>query len=383
MPEVVTRSFPQIVADQAAVAQARAPSRALDFSVGSVLRAIAEATASVAMWLQALILAVLTMTRASTSTGENLDSWMADYDLPRVGAMRARGSVTFSRFTAVQPALIAGGAEESNTGAVVRTSEGAWGYRVLRDPAHASWNETLGGYVIAAADTQVTVPVIAVEAGAGGNAAAGTVTLLTGSIPAIDLVTNAAGFTGGTEPELDDAYRVRFRAYLASLSRATLPAVDFAISGVQAGISWQVLEWQDAAGEEKVAHFTVVVDDGSGNPPNALVSRVQLAVEAVRPLGISFSVVKPTIRWAAVSMALATVPGVDRPAVVAAVAAAVRAFINGLAVGQPLPYTRLAQVAYAASPHVTNVTSVLLENGTADIPGAPRQAIRPAVVAVS
>ena len=71
----------------------------LDLTVGSTLRAVLEANASIGLWMQWLILLVLRTTRAATSNGADLDSWMADLTLTRLPAVAATGIVTFSRFT--------------------------------------------------------------------------------------------------------------------------------------------------------------------------------------------------------------------------------------------------------------------------------------------
>jgi len=47
--------------------------------------------------------------------------------------------------------------------------------------------------------------------------------------------------------------------------------------------------------------------------------------------------------------------------------AALESYIDALPIGVPLPYTRLAQVAYGASPSVTNVSALTLNGGTADL----------------
>jgi hypothetical protein len=73
MASLQTYTFTELVSNIATAVQGSA-SALLDFTVGSVLRAIAEATAAVVLWLQAIILQVLTLTRASTSVGSDLDS---------------------------------------------------------------------------------------------------------------------------------------------------------------------------------------------------------------------------------------------------------------------------------------------------------------------
>jgi hypothetical protein len=51
-------------------------------------------------------------------------------------------------------------------------------------------------------------------------------------------------------------------------------------------------------------------------------------------------------------------------------------------VGAGLAYTRLAQLVYDANPAVTNVTSLLLNGATADLPAAPRTVIKLGALAI-
>src|SRR5580704_15983127 len=90
------QTFAQLVSNQAAAIQARS-SALIDFTIGSIMRAFIEATASVALWLEGLIAYVLTLTRAGTSQGTDLDSWMNDYGVIRLSSSFAAGAVTFSR----------------------------------------------------------------------------------------------------------------------------------------------------------------------------------------------------------------------------------------------------------------------------------------------
>ena len=62
------QTFTSLVSSAAAAVQGAA-SQLVDLTVGSVLRAVLEANASLALWLQWLILQVLRTTRAATSQG--------------------------------------------------------------------------------------------------------------------------------------------------------------------------------------------------------------------------------------------------------------------------------------------------------------------------
>lgn len=376
MPEMETKSLDQILIEQAAVAQAEAASRSLDFSRGSVFRALAEAYGSIGLWLQGLILRLLANTRAATSQGVDLDTWMADYEVARAEPSAARGEVTFSRFTPGLPALIPFGTQ-------VKTADAAWTYIVIDGSADAATDPVQQGYVLPAGQVSITVPVEATLTGAGGNAAPNTVTLLSSAVPFVDTVTNANAMVGGTEAESDETLRATFRTYIGSLPRAVRAAIDYAISRVQAGLSWSILEGQRPDGSVAGATFTVVVDDGTGDPPLDLITRVAAAVEEYRGLGISYAVVGPVLKVANVTMAITTLPDADHATVVGTVQTALVNYINAVPLGSGLSYTRLSQVAYQASPQIDNITSVLLNNGLADIPASPRQAVRAGVIAVS
>jgi hypothetical protein len=62
---------------------------------------------------------------------------------------------------------------------------------------------------------------------------------------------------------------------------------------------------------------------------------------------------------------------------------ALLAYISSLTIGQSLPYTRLAQIAYDVSPGITNVSNVSLNGGTADLVATNQQAIRAGVLTIA
>src|SRR6516165_6786759 len=136
------RTFNTLVQTMAAQVEASA-TQLLDLTVGSTLRAVLEANASVGLWMQWLILRVLRTTRAATSNGADLDSWMADLTLTRLPAAASTGTVTFSRFTPGVTSLI-------TAGALVRTANGTQTFTVSVDTTHPSWSALSSGYVLAA-----------------------------------------------------------------------------------------------------------------------------------------------------------------------------------------------------------------------------------------
>lgn len=369
------RTFDTIVTSAAAAVQGAA-SQVLDLTVGSVLRAVLEANAGLGLWLQWLILQVLQTTRAATSTGADLDSWVADFGLTRLASVAAAGSVTFARFAPVASALVP-------AGTIVRTGDGTQSFAVIADPANAAYSAAQTGYLIPAGTATLAVPIAASVAGSAGNVQAGTIGLIAAAIPGVDTVNNAAPTAGGMDGEGDAALRARFAAFLNSRAQATTLAVGYAISTVQQGLQFAIQENVSQAGFAQPGSFVVTVDDGTGSPPAALLAAVGTAIEAVRPLGVLWTVVAPTVLRPAIGMTIATAPGAVHATVVASVAAAVTGFVDTLAVGAALPWSRLAQVAYDASPSVTNVTGVTLNGGTADVVPGPGGVVKAGGVTVS
>lgn len=367
------QNFTTLVQNMAAAVQGAA-STLLDLTVGSVLRAILEANASLALWMQWLIVQVLATTRLATSTGSDCDSFGADFGFVRLPAVAAVGQVTFARFTPTAAAYVP-------TGTVVSTSDNSQSFTVTADSTNPAFNGT--GYTLAAGVANLTVPVVAATAGSAGNVQIGTIAVLSSAIAGVDTVQNSLALTGGLDAESDTAFRTRFGSYLASLSKATDVAIGAAISAIQQGLTYTITENVDQTGAQQLGHFVVTVDNGTGVPPSWLLGEVQEAVDAVRPVGSSFSVQGPIVTDANVSMTLTTPAAVSHQNVVAAVAAGIESYVAGLGVGQTLNYTRLAQLAYAASSGVSNVSAVLLNGGTADLTPPLFGVVRSGTVAVS
>lgn len=375
MASLNVKDFTTLVRDQVTAIQGRAAGL-VDFTIGSLLRAITESNASVLQWLQQLIVTLLATTRASTSSGADLDSWMADFGFFRLSASFATGSVTYSRFTPTNSALIP-------IGALVGSTDGSQQYAVTIDTTNALYNATLGGYLIPAGTASATVPVMASTAGAAGNALIGTVTIIVGTISGVDTVTNSAVFTNGVDPEGDSAFRARFVLWVQSLSKATKAAIGYALSSMQQGVSYTLTENQDYSGNTLYGYFYAVVDDGSGAPSGAFLATAAAAIESVRGFTTRYGVFAPVRVTANVSMTITTDITVTHSVVVAQVNLALQAYIASLTLGQILPYTQLAAIAYGVSPAITNVSGVLLNGSTADLGATNKQVIRPGTVTVA
>lgn len=360
------------------VTAAQASSRqALDFTIGSILRALFESVAALALWLQGLIVQLLATTRAATATGADLDTWIADYGMtPRIAAIAATGSVTFARFTSTNAALVP-------VGALIKTADGTQSFAVTVDKGNPAYSAALAGYQIAAGVASITVPVAALTGGAAGNIAANTLTALAQPIQYVDTVTNSAAFINGANAETDVQLRARFVAYVASLAKATRAAVSYAISSAYPNASFTITENVQYGGAVDNGYFYVVADDGSGNPPSTFLSSVAGAVETARPLAIRYGVFGPTLVSVPVTLTATIAAGFDPVATKALIQTAIQNYVNGLGLGNTLYYTRLLQVAYDASPGVVNIANLLVNSGTADVTASTKQIIKYSTVTVS
>lgn len=375
MASLPTKSFTDLVRGQVAAIQANAAGL-VDFTVGSILRAIVESIAFLVLWLQGLVLQLLVTTRAATASGSDLDSWMADFGVTRLAASFATGSVTFSRFSTVGQVVVP-------VGATVQTADGSQQFTVNLDTTNPVYSASLGGFVMAGGVGAVTVSVTAVTAGTGANVTAGAISTITSAVSGVDTVTNASAFTNGQNAETDAALRVRFVSYIQSLSKATVAAIQNAIVSVQQGLTYTITENAYYNGTPQIGHFSVVFDDGSGNPSSTLQTTVYNAINAVRPIGSTFEVHGPTVVTANVVMTLTVVSPYVKATVGAAVQAAITTYINSLPLGASLPFTRLAQIAYDTSPGVTNVTALTLNSGTSDLSATVVQVVRAGAVTVN
>lgn len=377
MASLNIKSFATLVSDQVTAIQAKS-NTLIDFSIGSILRSFVEGSSGVVLWIQQLIVTLLVTIRASTCSGTDLDTWFADFGFFRNSATAAKGEVTFSRFTATITAVIPVGAQ-------VTTADGTQTYNVIASTTNSFYDSSQNGYVIPAGISSATIPVQAATAGAAGNADTGTVSVIVGSIPGIDTVSNTAAFAGGADSESDDDARQRFQDWIASLSKSTKNAIGYAISQVQSGITYSLTENYDFNGDAHPGFFYAVVDDGSGNPSDDFIASVYNAIDIVRGFTVSFAVFKPSTITADVTLTL-TISTSDTE-IIASVKSlvhdAIDDYISGLGMGVILPYSKISQLAYGASTYVTNVSSITLNSGTSDLIATSKQVIRTGTITVN
>lgn len=352
--------------------------------------ALAEANATLGLWMQKVALQLLAQSRFATSSGPDADSWGAQFGFLRLGAVSATGFVTFAGAPGSTVAI----------GQQVQTTDGAETFGVVIDTTNVSYSPSTnigpqGGYIIGTIGT-LAVPVIAAIPGNAGNVQAGTITVILGAplgatISGVNTVNNPSGFLNGLDAESDAAYKARFPAYLAGLARADKAAIISAIQATQQGLVYELIENQNAIGsalpyEDVSLYFDrpggfanptlvpspgmvlVVIDDGSGAPSLNLIDQVVAAIDAVRGMAIRFIVMGPVIVTANIVLTLAMQSGYTHTAGAALAQVAVQNWLNSRPLGTlVVPLTRLPQVIYDAVPGVANVTGVTINGQPADL----------------
>lgn len=370
-----TKTFIQLVQDQAAAVQSRS-TQILDFTTGSVMRAFTESNAAVGMWLQAMALKILTMTRLATSQGVDVDSWVNDWGVFRLSATVASGSVTYSRFTPQTAVVIPIGAQ-------VQTADGTQIFQVVLDATNGAYSLASNGYVLPIAVSSVTVPVQSISGSSAANVASNTITVLLTNIIGVDTVTNALAFVGGSNAETDAQLRARFVNYISSLSKGTVGAIQYAITSLQLGLKATIIENYAANGVYTPGLLTITVDDGSGAPRQSLLTSVSAAVANVRSAGINWVVLAPIVSSVNIFVTLNKKTGYDPNTVIATVATAITAYVNSLTVGDGMAYLKLSQIIYDATPGVDSISGLNVNGLLKDIAGDPRTVIKLATLTVS
>ena len=350
-----TRNFDQIVADQTAALQVAQP--LFSMSPGSVLQALAEANAGIALFLQYLTFKTIEATRLATCEAADCDSFGADFLFARYPAVPSTGQVQFVRFTAPNQLNI-----PLNT--IVKTSNKSVTILVIADPSNAAYNDVLQAFVMNPGVFNVSVLVQAVVPGSIGNVSAGSITKIASSL-AIGSISNPAPFVNGVDAETDAAYKSRFQYYINTRSAATQLAIENAIINTQTGLSYTISENINADGTPLPGNVLIYVDDGTGFPPPLLITTLQSNVNQIRPAAVSFSLEPANAITVSIEMSTTFAPGYNRNNYVGTIALAVENYINSLGVGQTLYQTRLYGIVYDSIPGVLLDVYDLLINGVA------------------
>lgn len=197
--------------------------------------------------------------------------------------------------------------------------------------------ETTEDATIAVGSQWADVPAQAVEAGAGGNVIAGTVTLLSAMPVGVVQCTNPAAFSGGCDAESDEALRGRV---LASYQR--LPNGANAAYYEQEAMRYPGVAAAKAVGRARgIGTVNVVIATHAGVPDAALLAAVEMDLQKKREIAVDVKVLAPTVETVAVTAALKAAPGYTFAEVKAGAQSALEALFTGGLLGKNVTTARL------------------------------------------
>ncbi len=361
------QSFDTLVTNQVTAIQASS-TQPLDFNTGTVELAMVQAQASMGIWLEYIFNAVLAMARAQTSTGVDLDTWMAQFKLYRLTGNPSTGNCTFSRTVTTSTAQI-------NVGVRVSTVDFSAQFIVIPDVSNPNYNSGAQAYILNVGVASTLVKVMCTTNGTVGNVSANTISVFTSPVIGISTVTNALPFVNGKNGETDAEFRARFVLYINSLSRAVLPAYAFQMASIPEITRYNVVENETFGGSPQAGYVYTVIDDGTGAPPPDLLARAYAAIQTVRGLAILNDVFAPNTVSVNISVDLTISPLITQATVTQQVTDALVKYINFYPYDTVMPYSKFYELIYDASPgNIFNASSLLVNGATADLTGSPNTA---------
>ena len=261
---------------------------------------------------------VLDQSFPQTAQGTYLDYHAETRGITRGAAEKAAGVIRFAAADKVTAAC------PIEKGTVCMTAEGVR-FETTEDAA------------IAAGSQWADVPAQAVEAGAGGNVIAGTVTLLSAMPVGVVQCTNPAAFSGGCDAESDEALRGRV---LASYQR--LPNGANAAYYEQEAMRYPGVAAAKAVGRARgIGTVNVVIATHAGVPDAALLAAVETDLQKKREIAVDVKVLAPAVETVAVTAALKAAPGYTFAEAKAGAQSALEALFTGGLLGKSVTTARL------------------------------------------
>ena len=261
---------------------------------------------------------VLDQSFPQTAQGTYLDYHAETRGITRGAAEKAAGVIRFAAADKVTAAC------PIEKGTVCMTAEGVR-FETTEDAA------------IAVGSQWADVPAQAVEAGAGGNVIAGTVTLLSAMPVGVVQCTNPAAFSGGCDAESDEALRGRV---LASYQR--LPNGANTAYYEQEAMRYPGVAAAKAVGRARgIGTVNVVIATHAGVPDAALLAAVETDLQKKREIAVDVKVLAPTVETVAVTAALKAAPGYTFAEAKAGAQSALEALFTGGLLGKSVTTARL------------------------------------------
>ncbi len=355
-----TQTFSEFVANMTAQWGANAGVQAV-LLPGDPLLALFQSVSSQLVFLESIALTLSNLERAQTSTGTDLDTWMAQFSYVRAPATYAEGPITASTASVLTYQVVI------PVGTVIETPGGAIQYQVIADTTQAAYNSSLNAYLIAVGSTSISVSVQAMLSGTASNVAANQLTVVVNSIPGLSTVTNPAAISNGVDAESDANFLAGFVTYLNSLAEATQGAIQNAIDSVQQGLESLLLENQTVTGATAVGQFSAIIDNGTGSPPSSLLNSIGAALDSVRAFCVQANVSGPVLQTVTISLNVRLANplpnGLTSGGITSTVQTNIISFVNSLGIAQTLYLADLISIAMGVLGVTAVQTSTVTING--------------------
>ena len=343
---------------------------------GSAALAFAQSMAAVSISQQQLMVHVANITRLATSYGSDVDSFVADFGMSRLAAVPTSGTITMTRSVSGSTLVIP-------VGAVCQTTVNQIQFQLVADTNQPNYNVSSNAYVYGVSDVTITATVQAISVPLSHlSITANTLTQVVSGFVGVSSITNPLPFTNGSSAETDSQLKIRFVEFIGSLTQATETAVEYAINTVQQGLTFQLIESFTFSGAPYPGGFTVVVDDGTGAIPSALLNLITAAILPVRAAGIVFGVFAPTNVPVNVNVVVVASASYSQSALQTQVQSNISAYINSLGVGVGCTFINIGAVIQN-TPGVFTYSGLTLNGLSADVSIAPTQLPRAGSVTVT
>lgn len=205
--------------------------------------------------------------------------------------------------------------------------------------------ETISEAKILAGQTSVVATVAALIPGTAGNTGPDTITALKSTISGISSLTNATGFSNGTEQETESERQARFRAYISSLTRGTAAALVYAAKMASTETETVVdaaVSGPPATGSAGTC--TVYIYNGAKTTPGAgpaLITAAQTIIDGndatstpgYKAAGVVVTVASATTQTVTVTVSVSRISSYTASAVQQSVIAAINTYFDTMRIG--------------------------------------------------
>lgn len=318
-----------------------------DFSEGSVSYTLLQAIAAGADQIAYLYFQADNQASILTATDTALDGIVANWGVTRKPALAANGTFTF--YCNV-PTNISIGISQ---GTVITTLPDDSG-NVIQFTTDQTVSIPVGGQSV-----NVSATCANPGPGSAGNLAANTQLLIGSSVPGIDGVTLGTSISNGIDAEIDDVLRQRCLEVIQN-PQGGGTASDYkewalAVSGV---LNATVIPLNRGNGT-----VDIVITTAGGLPTQTLISQVQTAVNAKKPINVDVLVTGPVAVVIAITANVSVLSGYTAAGVAGAVQQAITNYINSVGVGGTVYNSRIVSAILSVA-GIADCSVTMSVNGT-------------------